>query len=132
MFYIQTKMPHCDIIKGTKGGFVRTSQFRVRQNKSRIVNDKFNVKIMHSLFTHDNANMKVSYDYYLNIFKEDFCLAFGCPRVDTLCYEELSVKLKSMFLNDAAKRTIDAEKHVNLRQINFTPIFRKEKALRKG
>lgn len=74
------------------------------------LSNKLDVRIMHNLFRQKHPELDVKYSYYRKVFKENFTLSFGRPQVDT-CYTcgDLSVKIKSAFLNETAKRVATAE-----------------------
>lgn len=83
----------------------------------KYLNSNLNVKIMWSLFKEKHPDLSVDYKFYLNIFQEHFDLTFGRPQIDSCCKcEELSVKLKSPSLNEAAKRVYAAELLVHKRK----------------
>lgn len=78
---------------------------------------RLDVKTMNSLFMQSNPNLPVKYEFYLKYFKENFRLRFGRPQVDTcIKCEELSIKIKSASLGEAAKRTSVAELMVHKRR----------------
>lgn len=78
---------------------------------------KLNVKIMYTLYKEMYPNTRVKYDFYIKYFRENYSLSFGRPQVDTCCScEELSVKIKSPSLNEAAKRIAVAELLVHKRR----------------
>lgn len=81
------------------------------------LDEKLNVKIMHSMFRVKHPETNVSYKFYYSIFKREYDLNFGRPQVDTCSTcEELDVKIKSKFLNGTAKRVSVAEKMVHVKR----------------
>lgn len=80
------------------------------------LNAELNLKIMHRLYS-DKYPERVSYDFYVKFFRENFNYRFGRPQVDTCCEcESLKTKIKSPNLNDIAKRTAVAELLVHKRR----------------
>lgn len=78
---------------------------------------RLNIKTMYELFKEKYPQLKVSYQYYVNFFHDNFHLSFGRPQIDCCCVcEELKLKLKSPHLNDAAKRCAAAELLVHNRK----------------
>lgn len=83
---------------------------RYANRNIKYLNAELTVKIMHSLFRSKYQDIKVTYGFYLNYFKENFGYAFGRPQKDVCATcEELGLKLKSNVLNDNAKRAVAAE-----------------------
>lgn len=94
---------------------VKESHYSNREYK--YLNERLNVKILHSMFLMKHPKLKVGYDYFLRFFHENFDLSFGRPQVDTCCTcEEIKIKLKNQNLNDAAKRVAAAELAVHKRK----------------
>lgn len=75
------------------------------------------IKKMHNLFKNKHPQQPVNYWFYYKIFKERFNLRFGRPQVDTcVTCEALGVKIRSLSLNDLAKRSAAAELIVHKRR----------------
>lgn len=76
-----------------------------------------NVKTMHLLFQNMFPEEKVTYQFYLKYFQENYSYRFGRPMKDVCgkC-EELTAKIKSTVLNDNAKRVATAEKMVHIKR----------------
>ena len=75
------------------------------------------VKRMYNMYKISHPESIIKYEYYNKIFQENFNLSFGRPQVDTCCEcEQLTIKIKSKSLNDAAKRVAIAEKLVHTRK----------------
>lgn len=75
------------------------------------------VKQMYILFKEKCPGNIVGFTYFFNYFRENYNLSFGRPQVDTCCKcEELNVKIKNPHLNEAAKRSAQAELDVHKRQ----------------
>lgn len=49
----------------------------------KYLNERLNVKIMHTMFKTKYPDLNVTYDYYLKIFNISFGYSFGRPQVDT-------------------------------------------------
>lgn len=76
----------------------------------KYLNAELNIKIMHDMFCQKYQDIKVTYGFYLQYYKEHFGYAFGRPQKDVCATcEELGQKIKSNFLNDNAKRAAAAE-----------------------
>ena len=72
---------------------------------------------MWQLFCEKHPDLKVSKSFYWNHFKANFNFRIGCPQVVTCCkFEELNLKLKSLHLNDVAKRAAQVELDVHKRR----------------
>lgn len=85
----------------------------------RYLSAELSVKKMWELFKEKHPSVKVTYEYYLKIFKERFELHIGRPQVDScITCESLSIKSKSKELNDNAKKTYIAELIVHKRRAN--------------
>nr|CAI5835289.1 unnamed protein product [Callosobruchus analis] len=77
---------------------------------------RLNIKIMYNLFCSKYPDVTVSYYCYRQFFHENFNLHFGRPQVDTCTKcEELTLKIKSSTLGDAAKKAAVAQKMVHER-----------------
>nr|CAI5835290.1 unnamed protein product [Callosobruchus analis] len=71
---------------------------------------------MYNLFCSKYPDVTVSYYCYRQFFHENFNLHFGRPQVDTCTKcEELTLKIKSSTLGDAAKKAAVAQKMVHER-----------------
>lgn len=78
---------------------------------------RLDVKTMHDLLRRKNPDLKVTYAFYANYFKNTFSLRFGRPQVDTcITCEELEVKIKSPTLGHSAKMAAKAELAVHKRR----------------
>ena len=64
---------------------------------------------MYKLYLNEYPSNKISYHFW-NFYRKNFNYKFGRPQVDTCCkYEKLSLKLKSPYLNEVAKRSAATE-----------------------
>lgn len=78
---------------------------------------RLDVKTMHDLFRRKHPDLKVTYAFYANYFKNTFSLRFGRPQVDTcITCEELQVKIRSPTLGQSAKRLAKTELEVHKRR----------------
>jgi hypothetical protein len=86
---------------------------------SYYLDEKLNVKIMHTLYEQKYPDHPVKYKFYLKYFQENFSLSFGRKQIDVcgLC-EELQIKLKNPHLNDNAKRIYQADIEIHKTQAN--------------
>lgn len=85
----------------------------------KYLSERLNVKLMHKLFLEKYPDMvnEVKYNFYYKVYKERYGFSFGRPQIDTcVTCEELGVKIKSVRLNDRAKRCAAAEKIVHIRR----------------
>lgn len=51
----------------------------------RFLDSRLNVKKMHKMFLEKHPGIKCSYQTYIQFFKDNYSLSFGCPQVDTCC-----------------------------------------------
>lgn len=59
----------------------------------------------------------IKHEFCLKCYKENFCLRFGQPQVDTcIICEELTTKIKQSNLNENAKRSYVAELMIHKRR----------------
>lgn len=86
---------------------------------SYYLDEKLNVKIMHTLYKQKYPDHQVKYKFYLKYFQENFSLSFGRKQIDVcaLC-EELKIKLKNPHINDNAKRAYQADIEIHKKQSN--------------
>ena len=83
----------------------------------RFLDSRLNVKKMHKMFLEKHPGIKCSYQTYIQFFKDNYSLSFGCPQVDTCCVcEELNIKIRNSHVNDKAKRCALAELLIHKRR----------------
>ena len=77
---------------------------------SYYLDEKLNVKFMHTLYEQKYPDYPVKYKFYLKYFQENFSLSFSRKQIDVcgLC-EELKIKLKNPHINENAKRVYQAD-----------------------
>lgn len=76
-------------------------------------------KVMHEMLIkkHPELINVIKYEYFLNYYKENYGYRFGRPQVDVCCTcEDLNRKIKSLTLNDGAKRAATAELIIHKRR----------------
>lgn len=85
----------------------------------KYLNENLSIQKMYELFQEKYPTSRIKYSFYYKYFKENFAYRFGRPQVDTcgVC-EELTNKMKSVLLNDNAKRVAAAELIVHKRRAN--------------
>lgn len=95
---------------------------KVSRYSNRVVkylSERLNVKLMHKLFLEKYPSLvsEVKYNFYYKIYREKYGFQFGRPQIDTcITCEELGVKIRSVRLNDTAKRVAAAEKIAHVRR----------------
>lgn len=94
-----------------------TKETHYSTRKYEYLDEKLNDKTMWRMFKEKHRDVHVDYKFYLKVFQEKFNFSFGRPQVDTCCQcEELNIKIKSPYFNDAAKRAATAELIVRKRR----------------
>lgn len=89
---------------------VKCVHYYNKDTSSYYLDEKLNLKIMHTIYQQKYPDYPVKYKFYLKYFQENFSLSFGRKQIDVcaLC-EELKLKLKNPHLNDDAKRVYKAD-----------------------
>lgn len=95
----------------------RTSHYSLHDSSRIYLPEELNVKKMHGMFIdlYKDNGIKVSYEYYRNIFNGDFNIAFGYPRTDT-CSTCDTYKVKIDALNADLHSSTGLEKLTALKK----------------
>lgn len=74
---------------------VKCVHYYNKDTSSYYLDEKLNLKIMHTIYQQKYPDYPVKYKFYLKYFQENFSLSFGRKQIDVcaLC-EELKIKLK--------------------------------------
>lgn len=98
------------------------NSFPVKESKYagkviKYLDSRLTLKTMFQMFKEKHPDMKCGYSFFCKFFNENYALKFGRPQIDSCpTCEELTVKLKSPHLSEAAKRVAAAEKIVHERK----------------